>query len=94
MILPSTRLSPTDHVFAREFDGELVLLDLNGGVYYGLDAVASHVWKAWCEGGGTLEEVTSDMLAKYDVDEVTLVKDIGALATDWVAKGLVEQVTG
>lgn len=92
MIAPDDRLSPRDHVFAREFDGEMVLLDLEGGLYYGLDAIASDVWKGVCEQGKTLREVVSDMLARYDVDEQTLMKDIVALATEWMTKGLVQQV--
>lgn len=92
MIDPTSRVSPRSHVFSREFDGEIVLLDLDAGVYYGLDAIATRVWKGSCDGGKTLEQVASDMVADFEVDNATLMKDLVALATEWVAKGLVEQV--
>jgi len=89
MILPETRLSPNDNVFSREFDGELVLLDLDSGVYYGLDAVASDAWKRMCDAHKSVQETIADMLPLYDVQERTLAADLTALASDWLAKGLV-----
>ncbi len=93
MIAPDDRIAPRDHVFAREFEGETVLLDLDGGLYYGLDPIASAVWKGACEEKKTIREVASEMLAQYEVDEETVLKDIVALATEWLTKGLVEQVS-
>jgi hypothetical protein len=90
MILPTTRLSPSDHVFSREFDGELVLLDLDSGVYYGLDAVASDAWKRLCDAHKTVGEAAHEMLERYDVQETTLLADLTALASDWLAKGLAQ----
>ena len=85
------RLRPRDNVFAREFDGEMVLLDLTGGVYYGLDALGTDVWKGM-SAGKTLKDLVPDVLATYDVDESRLVNDLITLATDWIDKQLVERV--
>jgi hypothetical protein len=93
VITPDDRLSPRDHVFAREFDGELVILDLDGGLYYGLDEIASAAWTRVCDQKKSIREAVSDMLARYEVDEQTLMNDIVALATEWITKGLVQQVT-
>ncbi len=89
MILPSTQLSSNENVFARDFDGEIVLLDLDAGVYYGLDAIASCAWRELCEAQHSLADTVSKMLVAYDVDERTLMRDLTALATEWHAKGLV-----
>lgn len=89
---PNAKIRPRDNVFAREFDGEIVLLDLSGGAYYGLDALASRVWREMCD-GKSLRQVVSDVLPDYHVEEATLMKDVLALATEWVEKNLVQQVT-
>jgi hypothetical protein len=90
MISPATHLSSNENVFAREFDGEIVLLDLGAGVYYGLDAVASQVWREVCDAQHSIAEAVTKMLASYDVDEATLLRDVTDLADEWVAKGLVK----
>jgi hypothetical protein len=89
MILPSTQLSSNENVFARDFDGEIVLLDLDAGVYYGLDAIASRAWRELCDGRQSLAETVSKMHSSYDVDEPTLMRDLSHLASEWLAKGLV-----
>lgn len=88
MISPTTRLSVNENVFSREFDGELVLLDLDSGVYYGLDAIASRAWKELCEAHQSLEETASKMLPLYEVNRERLVADLTALADEWLEKGL------
>jgi hypothetical protein len=82
-------IKPPDHVFAREFDGEIVLLDLNAGLYYGLNAVGSALWKGMCENGKSGAEVAREMLARYDVEESVLTGDVIRLITEWAEKGLV-----
>ena len=40
------RLVVTDGVVSRELDGETVVLNLETGIYFGLDAVATDMWRA------------------------------------------------
>ena len=75
-------------VFARPFDGELVVLDLAGGEYYGLDAIGAEVWKA-LEQGTSLASVVDRLLVEYEVDRSTLEADILALLSELETKGLV-----
>jgi hypothetical protein len=82
---------PRENVFAREFDGEIVLLDLDGGIYYGLDSMATHVWKEMTT-GKSIRELVPNVLAMYEVEEKQLVGDLLALASDWIDKHLVERV--
>ena len=90
MISAATHLCSNENVFAREFDGEIVLLDLGSGVYYGLDAVASHVWREVCDKEQSIGETVANMIAVYAVDEPTLLRDVKGLADEWLAKGLVK----
>ncbi len=87
-----TYISPNENVFAREFDGEIVVLDLGAGVYYGLNQVASAAWKAMGE-GKVLRDLATELLGQFEVDEQTLLNDLVSLATEWQTKGLVRSKT-
>ena len=58
-----------DDVISTEFDGgEGVLVDLNSKRYYQLNETAMLVWRC-LEKGSSLEEITKEMTAKYEVSE-------------------------
>lgn len=66
-----------DTVFAQEVDGEMVLLDMNSENYFGLDAVASDIWRLLQE-GRTLQETEEALLQIYDVEPEQLRSDLKA----------------
>lgn len=76
------------HVFARDFDGELVVLDLDGGEYFGLDAVGALVWRGLSE-GLTLGAVADRVVERYEVDAARALADVSALADELASKGLI-----
>jgi len=84
------KVVPSPHVFAREFEGELVLLDLDGGLYFGLDGVGAAVWRAFGV-SGTLEHAVSAVVSEFDVDEARARRDILALVEELEAKGIVRR---
>jgi hypothetical protein len=67
------------HVFVREFQGELVVLDLDGGEYFGLDEVGHQLWKDLVD-GQTIRQACDALLPRYDVARDTLEADLVALA--------------
>jgi hypothetical protein len=75
------------HVFAREFDGELVLLDVARGDYFGLDAVGARLWEGLTK-GRTPHEVAEEITHDYAVDLVQSVADLTRLADELVERGL------
>jgi len=86
----STRVKSSPHVFAREFDGDLVLLDLARGDYYGLDALGARLWHGLMA-GRTVADIAAELEPEYDVEPATLRRDLLDLLEDLAAKGLVEQ---
>ena len=88
-----TELTLTDRVVvpeavvSRELDGETVLLNLESGIYFGLDAVATEMWKA-LQPGCSLLDACSTLLAVYDVDPAVLRGDLLRLVNEMAAKGL------
>ncbi len=75
------------HVFAREFDGELVLLDLERGEYFGLDAVGATVWEALGQ-DGSIDRAVDAVVAAFEVSREQADADIRALVDDLLKRGI------
>src|SRR4051812_12299454 len=66
----------------REIDGEVVLLNVATGLYYGLDAVGSNIWRRLGETPVALASVRDALLTDYDdADGPTVERDLLALVT-------------
>lgn len=90
---PTTRLSVPQHVYARTFDAEIVLLDFANGEYFGLDEAGAVLW-ATVAAGGTIDEAVSKVVASFDsADPSTVERDLLALTSSLVAAGLL-QISG
>src|SRR5437867_10538249 len=63
-----------DVVF-RDLAGELVLLNLSTGVYFGLDAVGSRIW-GLIDGGRSAAEIVGTLTAEYEVAADTCEADL------------------
>jgi hypothetical protein len=75
-------------VVFRELDGETVLLNLDSGVYFGLDAVGTRVWTLLLE-HGTTGPVCERMEQEYDVEPEALERDVHRLVRELHQKGLI-----
>ena len=84
--LDSTVAASDDAVF-REMDGESVLLNLETGMYFGLDEVGTRVWRLAAD-DGSLRAIRERLLEEYDADAATIERDLLALAEALVSKGL------
>jgi hypothetical protein len=76
-----------DTVF-RELAGEAILLQLDEGMYFGLDPVGTRLWQLMAE-RGHLREVFEHARQEFDVDAATLERDLLALVTQLADKKLV-----
>jgi hypothetical protein len=74
-------------VVFRELDGETVLLNLDSGVYFGLDTVGTRVWTLLLE-HGTTGPVCAQMEREYDVEREELERDVQRLVRELRQKGL------
>ena len=81
------RLRVADNVVCRNLAGESVLLNLDTGTYFGLDAVGTHLWNLVAEHGSTALAIDT-LLAEFDVDAPRLRKDVMALIDQLLAKRL------
>jgi hypothetical protein len=76
-----------DDVLFRELDGEGVLLNLNTGIYFGLNPVATRTWQLAAE-QRSLARVLDALLVEFDVDRDVLAKDLLELGGQLCANGL------
>ena len=76
-----------DTVF-RELGGEAVLLQLEAGMYFGLDPVGTRLWHLMAE-RGRLRDVFEAAQEEFEVDPVTLERDLLALAQQLAEKKLI-----
>ena len=76
-----------DAVF-RELDGEAVILQLDAGMYFGLDPVGTRLWQL-IETHGALRPVLDAALTEFDVAPDVLEQDLLDLVSTLVEKRLV-----
>ena len=82
-----TRLSIPPQVMSRRVGDETVLLDLESGLYFGLDGVGDLVWQS-VSNGGRLGEAVDSIVAEYDVERAQAEADVIAFAGTLVQRGL------
>ena len=81
-----------DEVIARELGGEMVILNLQSGIYFGLDEIGSALWEL-IRRHASLRKVWELASEEYDVEPGVLETDLLRLAEDLRQKGLVQPVT-
>jgi hypothetical protein len=82
------RVDVAPNVFTREFQGELVVLDLEGGDYYGLDDLGRRLWEGLTQGKSPAE-VAADVVADFDVPLATVEADFTTLTEELIQRKLV-----
>ena len=93
MTKPAAYVVTSPDVLFREMAGEAVLLHLRTEHYYSLNEIGCRLWQLLSEHGHT-ETAIQQMLAEYEVDEATLVRDMWDLIAQLEGNELitVEQV--
>ena len=84
----STVVAAKDQV-SSDLGGEVAILDLKAGVYYGLDAVGARIWSLIQE-PTTVNEIRDILLEEYDVEPERCERDLLVLLRRLADEGLVE----
>lgn len=85
-----TRLSVPTHVISRSVGDEVVLLDLQTGLYFGVDPVGRRIWELAAD-GRSLGEIVDALLAEFDVERPAAEADVLAFASLLVDRGLLAE---
>ena len=83
-----SRVSASPDLLASDLAGEMVLLNLADGVYYGLDAVGAHLWHL-LESPHSVRALVDDVTTHFDVERTQCEGDVLAFLGDLSAHGLV-----
>ena len=83
------QVSP-NHLYS-EVSEDAVILDINTGVYYGLNSVGVDIWQ-WLQQPQTEAEILSLVLEEYDVSPEEAHKDIQSMLKEMLETGLVKTV--
>ncbi len=74
---------------SSDLKGEVAILDLKAGVYYGLDDVGARIWNLIQE-PKAVSEIRDTLLQEYDVEADRCERDLLALLQRLADEGLVE----
>ena len=78
----------SDHVRFRQFDDELVLIDLAGGEYFSLNGIGTKIWHA-AAAGNTPTQIAASLANEYNVDGEVALVDCLQLLDRLLEQGLV-----
>jgi hypothetical protein len=76
-----------EDVVSRDLEGEAVILNLESGIYFGLDKVGTRIWSLLQE-DGSLRRAFEAVQQEYDVAPEKLEGDLLRLVEELCAKGL------
>ena len=91
MLSEHSRLRVSPDVHSRTFDGELVLLNLTKGTYFGLKDVGIRFWEGVSK-EASVAEIAGELVTEYDVELAVLQRDLLALGEALIREGLVFEV--
>ena len=84
----STVVASSNQV-SSDLGGEIAILDLKGGKYYGLDEVGARVW-ALIQKPAVVSEVQAAIAEEYDVEPALAHRDVLALLQRLAEEELIE----
>jgi hypothetical protein len=86
---PALTIRVGDDVVFHDLEGEVVLLNLRSGVYFGLDPVGSRIW-GLIDGRRTAEDIVGALTMEYDVEASTCEADVATFLGALRHNGLVD----
>lgn len=88
MINSNTIVSRNDDIPTIELDGDVAMMSIEKGKYYGLNSVASRVWELLQE-SQIFCNLIDLLLNEYDVDKTTCEQDVSELLVSLNEAGLI-----
>jgi hypothetical protein len=88
----SAHFAPRPDVIFRTVGTESILLNLEGGLYYGLDEVGTRVWTLLADLSG--EEVCQRLVQEFEVTIDQARTDVAALIDQLCERGLLAEREG
>ena len=77
-----------DDLVVEEIDGDIVVLDLEGNKYFGLNAVGWMIWRGIDEEDRSFGEIVEGITAEFGIDRETARTDAAAFIEQLLDAGL------
>ncbi len=91
MFAPTTIVRRSDRQVAANLDGEVAILDLDKGLYFGLQDVGAHVWEA-LQKPLSVDEICASVVAHFDVTPEVCRADLMKFLSSLHEIGMIEVV--
>ena len=88
-MLSSTVIKLSEEVIAQELDGEMVLLDLRNGEYFGINSTGSQIWQDISQ-GTTLIDIAASLSQSFKLEQEMAAADVVSFVRRLAEMGLVE----
>ena len=85
---PTSRPFKKERILAQEVAGTVVLLTLDSGQYYSLDAAGARAWEL-CDGRRTIAEITALVAREFDAPLASIEQDLRELFIELKHENLV-----
>ena len=85
------RVEISDGVIWRDLGGDVVILNVETGVYFGLDGSGGQIWRELVE-HGSIEKTFASLKQQFDAAPHELRRDLDALVDQLVEKRLVHLI--
>jgi coenzyme PQQ synthesis protein D (PqqD) len=89
MLSDQATVAVTADQVACDLDGEVAILHVKSGVYYGLDRTGAWIW-SFIQVPRTVAEIRASLVARYDVEPERAARDLDRLLGNLAREGLVE----
>ena len=88
-LTPETTVVAAANQISCDIDDEAALLNLDTGVYYGLDAMGAYIWKL-IQTPVTVSALREQLLSDYEADAAVIEADLRAFLVTMSEAGLVQ----
>jgi hypothetical protein len=76
----------------EHLDDQVIMINLETGAYFALEAAAADCWVALVAGAG-FDDIVAEVVRRYDVDPARAEKDVEVFVDSMVDEGLVQWST-
>jgi hypothetical protein len=87
-IADSTIISRSPSVLTAEVDGEIVMMSIEQGQYFGLDDIGSDIWKR-LDSPCAFADLVDRLAADYDADRASIAADVRTLLESMAVQDVV-----
>ncbi|MCP4100764.1 MAG: PqqD family protein [Lentisphaerae bacterium] len=89
-ISKNTLVSLSDKQEYSDFNGEIVMINIQNGNYYNLPYVGTAVWKLLEASPMSIENIADSIITEFDIDKERFIKDLTSFIIELKKNGLVD----